>query len=498
MNGIAHKKHGSSYRVINFPMLLKVTGWLLLVESAFMLIPVITCLVYEEWADFWPFLCVNLFTAIVGWGMRSIHCGNSNMGRREGFLLTASVWLWFSLFGMLPFIFTTAHFGVSDAFFEAMSGFTTTGASVLDSHDSLGRGVNVWRALSQWIGGMGIILFTLAVIPMLNSAGGMQMFNAEVTGITHDKVRPRISSTAKYLWGIYLGLTIILWGMLWAGPMNFFDAMCYTFSSMSTGGFAPWSVTLSQYDSDYAVIVLTIFMFLGGVNFSLIYKFLSGSPDAFWKNEVFRWYIYLIAIFYVIFALAVVWQGGPLTWENLTIIPLFQVVTTITSTGLDSGSFTWWSPLVISLTMLMMFLGSCAGSTSGGAKIDRMVYLVKTLRNELIRCVRPNAVMSVRIDGKVKSPALVDKVTAFMCIYVILIFAGGVALAAMGIPIIDAFFSAFSCISNTGLCAEVTQMGTTYSIIPDAGKWVLSALMLIGRLELFTVLVLFTRPFWRK
>lgn len=489
----------TTLRYVNFRMLLKVTGWLLLIEAGFMLIPTVTSIVYEE-TDAIALGATAFVTGIIGILMQRIPTRNTQMGRREGFLLTASVWLWFSFFGMMPLIFGEPHYSVSDAFFEAMSGFTTTGATVLVDHIYLSHGINLWRALMQWIGGMGIILFTLAVIPMLNSAGGMQMFNAEVTGITHDKVRPRISSTAKALWGTYISLTILLILLLFAGPLDFQESVCYAFSAISTGGFSTTSRSLLDINSDYIYVVITIFMFLGGVNFSLLFAAATGRPLTLWKNEIFRIYVLIIGVMFVLIVIGVLISSdlNDITWQSLTIYPMFQVITTITSTGLDSGKFIWWTPFIIALTMVMMFVGSCAGSTSGGAKLDRMTFLFKHLSNELTRCVRPNAILSVKVNGKVQSQSLVDKVTAFMCIYVILICVGGLILTAMKIPPIDAFFDAFSCVSNTGISAEVTGLGTTFEIIPDAGKWVLAALMLIGRLELFTVLIIFTRAFWRK
>ena len=486
-------------RYINGRMILKVTGWLLLIEAAFLLIPTAVGLAYGEY-DGMVFGCVAAFTAMVGLAMRAIKSNHSNMGRREGFLLTSSVWIWFSMFGMLPFVLGTPHYSVSDAFFEAMSGFTTTGATITEDHMYLPHCMNLWRALMQWIGGMGIILFTLAVIPMLNSAGGMQMFNAEVTGITHDKVRPRISSTAKALWGTYIGLTVALIALLLLGPMDAFDSVVYAFSSISTGGFSTTQTSLLDYNSDYVYIVLMIFMFLGGINFSLIFAAFTGKPKDVWRNEIFRVYVYTVLGFWALLVINILCQQplNQLGWQDLTVYPMFQVITTITSTGHDTGHFVWWSSFAISMTMLMLFSGSCAGSTSGGAKLDRIVVLFKNLNNELKRCVHPNAIMSVKIGGKIRPRPVVDKVVAFMCIYVLVITFGGVALTVMGIPLVDAFFSSFSCVSNTGLGAGVTGYGTSFAIIPDLGKWILSAQMLIGRLEIFTVLIIFTRPFWRK
>lgn len=483
---------------INFLALTRIVGLLLLIESMFMLIPLITCLVYNE-NDYKAFLITILITSVVG-GVMTIATRSSDkdMGKREGFLLTALTWVVFSIFGMLPFMLGDSKMSVSDAFFEAMSGFTTTGATVMTSIDHLSNGIHMWRCLMQWIGGMGIILFTLAVIPMLNHSGGMQMFNAEVTGVTRDKLSPRISQTAKGLWLVYIILTLILSALLWLGPMNLFDSICHAFSTMSTGGFSTRTESIGAWDTVYVKSVLTLFMFLGGVNFALLFRAATGHVGDLWKSEVFRAYVIIVGVMLGLFVIAIVANNQVLSWESVTIDPLFQIVSTITSTGLTIGDFENWGPFVVALTFLLMMFGACAGSTSGGAKIDRMLFLMKNIRNEIYRSLHPNAICSVRINGKVLSADVVNKVIAFLCIYVILILVGGIVLTATGIPLVDAFFSAFSCIGNTGLGAGVTGYGGSYDIIPDVGKWVLSLLMLMGRLELFTVLLLFTRTFWKK
>ena len=483
---------------INFPMLLRVAGWLLMIEAVFMLIPLATCLVYGE-DDWLPFAATVLATGLIGfWLSRRIRPSHYSMGKRDGFLLTAMVWVVFSLFGMVPFMLCRHPLSLSNAFFEAMSGFTTTGASVLQDISHMSHGVHIWRATMQWVGGMGIILFTLAVIPMLNSSGGMLMFNAEVTGITHDKLRPRISQTAKALWLIYIALTAILVVMLWLGPMNFFDALCHAFGAISTGGYSTRNEGIAAFSSVYVKVVLTIFMFIGGVNFSLLFRTARGEFSAMRRNDVFRTYVGIVLLMYVLFVVGILTQGTWTDWQDLTVNPLFQIVSTITSTGFTPANFEAWGRLVLSLVFILMLFGACAGSTSGGAKIDRLLFLIKNCRNELYRCIYPHAVMSVRVNGKVVGGDVVNKVIAFLCIYMLLIAAGGTILAAMGVPIIDAFFSAFSCISNTGLGAGITGFGGSYDMLPDAAKWVLSFLMLTGRLEIFTVLLLFAPSFWRK
>lgn len=485
-------------RSINYGLVFRVIGWLLMIEAIFMAMPIIPAAIYCE-PDIIPFAISAGITLISGvaltFGLRS---GRHDMGKHEGFLLTALVWVVFSLFGMLPFLLTHSCTDITTAFFESMSGFTTTGCSAFNDVEHLSRSINLWRSLMQWIGGMGIILFTLAVIPMLNHSGGMAMFNAEVTGITHDKLRPRISQTAKSLWGIYFLLTALLFGLLCLGPMSIYDSVCHAFSTISTGGFSTYNNSLAHFDSTYVNIVIMVFMFLGGTSFALIYKALHGQPGFLWRNDVFRTYCVMIGTFFIAFVVSILLRGQADDWRDVTINPLFQVVSTITSTGLSTCNFQIWGSFVLTLMLVLMFSGACAGSTTGGAKIDRLLFLFKNSRNELYRCIHPNTITSVRINQKVISSDIVSKVIAFLCFYVLVIIGGAIVLSAIGLPLIDAFFSSFSCVSNTGFASDITGLGGSFEVIPTAGKWVLSLLMLIGRLEIFTVLILFTPTFWKK
>ena len=480
-------------------MLLRIIGLLLMIEAGFLLIPMATSIIYGE-RDWLCFMVTIIVTLVAGAIMTfCIRPRSPRMGKREGFLLTALIWIFFSAFGMIPFMFMENHpLSVSDAFFEAMSGFTTTGATVMTSISHLSHGVVLWRSLMQWIGGMGIILFTLAVVPKLNHSGGMQMFNAEVTGITHDKLRPRISQTAKGLWLIYIVLTCLLFVLLIIGPMDVFEALCHAFSTMSTGGFSTADASIEAWDSVYIEIVMTVFMFLGGTSFVLLYRAAHGDFKPIWKNDVFRTYVGIIFTCYILFVIAIFYHGQAYSVKAVTLDPIFQIVSTITSTGYEVSSFSSWGTFALSLVFALMFFGACAGSTSGGAKIDRLIYLLKNCRNEIVRCVHPNNIFTVRVNDRVIPHETVSKVIAFLCLYVIIIMVGGILLTALGLPLVDSFFSAFSCISNTGLGAGVTGYGGSYSIVPDVGKWILALIMMIGRLELFTVLILFTPAFWKK
>lgn len=490
----SYKKH--TY-YINILMLLRVIGYLLVIESFFMLIPCVVALIYKENA-LWDFLICTGISGISGAGMMFLRPRSKDMGKREAILLTGLTWVILSLFGMLPFLFSGTHMTISDAFFETMSGFTTTGASVLSTLTGVPKSILAWRCVVQWIGGLGIILFTLAVVPMLNYSGGMQLFNAEVTGITHDKLRPRVSFTAKGLWGVYIMLTVLLIIFLSFSDMSFFDAFCHGLSTMSTGGFSTCDSNIAAWDSIYVKIVMTIFMFLGGVNFSLLYNVLTRRGGNPLKNTAFKCYLWIIVICYVGFVINILIEGLAKNWEYLTIDPLFQTVSILSSTGITEPDFHDWGSISIVLLLIMMAMGSCAGSTSGGAKVDRFVVLFKFLKNEFYKMMHPSTVTTVTINGKGTSSTVVQKTLAFLFLYGMVICVGGLVLSLIGLPLSDAFFCALSAISNTGLGTEVTGLSENYAMIPDAAKWLLSLIMLIGRLEIFTILLLFTPTFWRK
>lgn len=482
---------------INIKMLLRVIGWLLLIESGFMVIPVIVSCIYGE-NEAIPFFLAVCITTTFGVAMTSLRPSSREMAKREAILLTGLTWVILSLFGMLPFLLCQTHLSITDAFFETMSGFTTTGASVLSELENVPRSILLWRCIVQWIGGMGIILFTLAVVPMLNYQGGMQLFNAEVTGITHDKLRPRVSSTAKGLWMVYICLTTILVILLSLSEMDFFDALCHGLSTMSTGGFSTKDMSIGAWDSIYIKTVVMIFMFLGGVNIALLYKAATGRFREILHNEVLRWYIAIIGVSYVVLVINILARGLAHNVVDLTIDPLFQAVSILSSTGLTEPDFGDWGPISVVLLVVMMFMGACAGSTSGGAKIDRFIVLFKFLKNEFYKVMHPNAVTTVCVNRKGTSYVIVQKVLAFLFLYVIVIFAGAIILVICGLPLRDSFFCCLSAISNTGLGTDITGVDGNYALIPDMAKWTLSFIMLTGRLELYTVLLIFIPSFWRR
>ncbi|MBD5203905.1 MAG: TrkH family potassium uptake protein [Bacteroidales bacterium] len=490
------KKYGQrSY--INIKMLLRVIGWLLMIESAFMAVPMIVGFFMKDcnWVEF---LISIAITAGCGSVMMSLKPHSREMGKREAIMLTGLTWVILSLFGMLPFMLCSTRLSITDAFFETMSGYTTTGASVLNTLADVPQSILLWRCIVQWIGGLGIILFTLAVVPMLNYQGGMQLFNAEVTGITHDKLRPRVSFTAQSLWLVYIILTGILIGLLSLADINIFDAVCYGLSTMSTGGFSTSDTSVTEMENMYLKIVIAVFMFLGGVNFALIYKAACGQIKAVFRNDTLKVYLAIILVCYLIFVTNSFFHGTILNIADWTIDPLFQTISILSSTGLTEPDFHEWGPIATVLLIVMMVMGSCAGSTSGGVKIDRFIVLFKFLKNQFFQLMHPNAVTTVVINGKGTSYVTVQKTLAFLFIYIIVIMSGGVGLVLLGLPLKDSFFCALSAISNTGLGTDITGIQGNYAYVPDAAKWILSFIMLTGRLELFTILVLFTPAFWRN
>lgn len=480
---------------INTSAIIRLLGILLFIEAAFMCPPLAVSFFYNEPDATWSFAYSIAITAGCGILAVVFPSRNNDMGKREGFLLTGLTWIVFSLFGMLPFVLLPNGLDITNAFFESMSGFTTTGATIYRSVESLPHGILLWRSITHLIGGLGIILFTLAVIPMLNKQSGLQLFNAEVTGITHEKLRPRISHTAKSLWVVYLTLNLILAVLLWLGPMDLFDAICHAFSTIATGGFSTRDASINAYGSDYVKIVLSVFMFISGISFSLIYKLSRGHFREFMKNSTIRWYLGIVSASIIIIG-TVEYFNNDVSFTRLLVDIPCQITSAITTTGFNATDINFWQHASIVVLIALMTIGACAGSTTGGIKIDRLVLLGKNMKNELYKILYPNTITQIRINGKILHPEQTSKAGAFLLIFVLSIFAGTLSLALSGMDIFDSIFATVSCLGNNGLCYELK--GSSYADIGEIGKWVMSALMLIGRLEFFTIVILFTKAFWYK
>ena len=491
--------HKREKQHINFAIVLRMQGWLLLIEATFMLLPLgISCL-YNESTSLWAFIYSTAITAGAGSLMAfGIRPKSKSMNKREGLMLTAIIWVFFSLFGMLPYLFSDTFNNVTDAFFETMAGFTTTGSSVIRYVEEIPHGVLFWRAMTQWIGGMGIILFTLAVIPMLNQKGGIALFNAEVTGITHERLRPRVSQTAKDLWLIYIGLTFLLTLLLVAGPMDWFDAICHAMTTTSTGGYSTKNIGLDYWQSSYVFIVVIIFMFIGGISFSIIAATFRGDFKRIRNNNTLRWYCMTALITTVIIVAYMAYKAFLDNNFDRFVYGSFDTISAITSTGFSTFDYEDSGEFVTVILMVMMFFGGMAGSTSGGAKMDRLIVLLKNTANEFYRVLHTNSVRAVHIDGKPVPNHVVSKVNTFFAVYIGIIMVVALYLTFFDIPVFDAMYTSMSAISNVGIGYGVTGPDSSWVILHPAAKWVLAFEMMVGRLELFTVLVIFTSSFWRK
>ena len=484
---------------INFAIVLRMQGWLLLIEAAFMLLPLAVAWIYNEPTALRAFIYSTLITAGAGAAMAfGIKPHSTSMHKREGLMLTAIIWVFFSVFGMLPYLFSDTFDNITDAFFETMAGFTTTGSSVIRYVEEIPHGVLFWRAMTQWIGGMGIILFTLAVIPMLNQKGGIALFNAEVTGITHERLRPRISQTAKDLWLIYIGLTALLTVLLFLGPMDWFDAICHAMTTTSTGGYSTKNIGLDYWQSNYVFIVVIIFMFMGGISFSIIAATIRGNFSRIRHNNTLRWYCMTTLITTVAIFLYSAYMGFLNTNSDRLVYGAFDTLSAITSTGFSTFDYENSGQFVTVILMVMMFFGGMAGSTSGGAKMDRLIVLLKHTANEFYRVLHTNSVRAVHIDGKPVPNHLVSKVNTFFTVYIGIILIVGLYLTFYGLPVFDAMYTSMSAISNVGIGYGVTGPSSSWVVLHPGAKWVLAFEMMVGRLELFTVLVIFTRSFWKK
>jgi trk system potassium uptake protein TrkH len=421
---------------------------------------------------------------------------HKNIRKRDGYIIVTLSWIVMALSGALPYSLTHAIPDFTNAFFESISGFTTTGASILDDIESLPESILFWRSMTQWIGGLGFIVMVISILPSLG-IGGMQLFIAEAPGITADKIKPRIADTAKRLWFLYIGLTVILTLMLIFGGMSFFDAFNHSLTTLSTGGFSPRQMSIAYYDSAYIEYTITLFMFLGGTSFVLIYLALKGKFQKIWKNEEFRTYLVLtLAVSFIVTVILMFQHGIPI--EEAFRKSLFQVVSILTTTGFATADFTTWGGGAIIIFFTLMFIGGSAGSTAGGVKIIRHLVIAKNSIIEFKRQLHLSAIIPVRMNGKAIPHEITRNILAFVIIYLTIFGFASVLLSLLGMDAITAMGSVATSLGNIGPGLNATGPSMSFSQIPAFAKWILGALMVIGRLEIFTVLIIFTRYFWRS
>lgn len=423
------------------------------------------------------------------------------INKRTGFLIVFFGWLAISFFSALPYIFSGVIPNFTNAVFESVSGLTTTGASVLNDIEAVPKDILYWRSLTQWLGGMGIIVLTVALFPLLG-IGGIELFVAEAPGPTSDKIHPRIKETAKRLWFIYFGLTAALIPILWLLGMTFYDAINHALATMATGGFSTKNNSIAFYDNMPAIqYVITFFMFLAGVNYTVIYYGLKGNFKYVWKSDEFRTYFYLV-LSLILFVWAVVYNVTDLGLEKSFRDSAFQIVSVITTTGYVSADYTTWTPALTLLFVSLLFSGACAGSTSGGIKIIRHLVFFKNISLELKRLLHPKAITRIKIDKKIVPPKILMHILVFLLIYLMLFAVGSFFMAIVFAdypqPLLTAIGAVATCLGNVGPAIGQLSPVDNFANVPLVGKWILIFLMLVGRLELFTVLVLFTPFFWKR
>ena len=478
-------------------------------NGGFMLLSALISLIYKDGVT--PQIAYAGLIVIFLGGLTMLATRNPNkeMGKREGYIVVSFGWVIMALSGTLPYIFTETIPNFTNAFFETMSGYTTTGSTILNDIEILPEGILFWRSLTHWIGGMGIIVLAIAILPLLG-IGGMQLFAAEAPGPSADKLHPRITDTAKRLWLIYFGYTAAETILLQVAGMNFFDAINHSMCTLSTGGFSTKNASLAYWnDQPMIQYIVIIFMFLAGTNFVLSYFAFKGKIQKIIKDEEFKLYFKFIAVFTIIAACIIYFRADvsvstinhPMVLgeaESSFRHALFQVLAVVTTTGFVSADYTLWTPFLTVFFFGLMFLGGSAGSTSGGVKVVRHLLMIKNGFVEFKRALHPNAVLPVRYNKKSISGDIVFNILAFFILYMLSFIVGALGFSMLGLDFESSVGVAASSLGNVGPAFGNFSPVDNFYNMPMIGKWWCSFLMLIGRLELFTVLILFTPFFWRN
>jgi len=482
---------------MNYRKIFAFLGIILMIIGLSMVLPIIWSLYYGD-SDWPAFIISSILTFLIGFIAYKTNKSEGAFHNREALVVVAFSWLFASAFGAIPYVLSGTFTSYADAFFETMSGFTTTGASVLTNIEALPHGILFWRSLTHWLGGMGIVVLLVAILSTIG-AGGLQMFRAESPGPVAQKIKPRISQTAKILWYTYLTFTVIETSLLWISGMPLFDALCHTFGTLATGGFSTKNASIGHYESPFIQWIIIIFMFMSGANFALYYQALRGkSILAFWENSEFKLYSLIITISIFIITLDITLTS---TYDSLLQVvqkASFQVISIITTTGYATADFGQWSFLSQSLLVTLMFIGGCSGSTGGSIKIGRILILLKQSILEFRRVIHPKAIFNLKIDGQPVTNEIVINIAQFFFVYMFITVISTIIMSLMGLDLISAFTSVAATLGNVGPGLAKVGPVENYSFIPSIGKYFLALLMLLGRLELYTVLALIVPSFWRE
>jgi trk system potassium uptake protein TrkH len=482
--------------MIQYKVIGRVIGYLILL-LAVLLVPSIGFSIWYAEGDLRPLLLSFFLFIITGVGLSLMReKKEAGVKKREGYLIVAFGWIAMGLFGSLPYWLSQSIPHFHDALFESISGLTTTGATILEDIESVSKGILTWRSTTQWIGGMGIIVLTVALFPLLG-IGGIELFVAEAPGPTSDKVHPRIKETAKRLWLVYVGLTLVVILLYWWEGMTFFDAFNHGLTTISSGGFSTKNQSMAFFTSPLIQYTCIVFMFLSGVNFSLTYYSLVGKPKRMFSNEEFKIY-FLIVLFLSIYVSIGVLYTGKYSYEEAFRTSLFQVLSLITTTGYVTDNYTEWSAGLSFVFFLLLFSGGSAGSTSGGIKIIRHIVFFKHSLQEFKRLLHPQAILPLKINKTSVNPKIVHRIITFLLVYLFILFVGVLVLSINGIDLQTSMGAVATSLGNVG--PAIGQVGPmdNFAWLSPGIKIFLAFLMLIGRLELFTILIIFTPYFWKN
>ena len=478
---------------MNYSMIAYITGWVLKVEAAFLILPCIVALLYRE-EEIRAFLLSILICGGTGLVLTRKRPGSTMFNIKDGYVTVALCWIVMSIMGALPFLFSGTITNPADALFETVSGFTTTGASILTDVEVVSKCVLFWRSFTHWIGGMGVLVFLLTVLPMVGGSH-MNLMKAESPGPSVSRLVPKVKSTAKILYGIYIAMTILQVVLLLIGRMPLFDALTITFGTAGTGGFAILNDSLASY-STYIQVVVTIFMILFGVNFNVYFLILAKHVIQALKIEELWGYLGVIAaaILIITWDLRGIYDSIPEAMQQAA----FQVASIITTTGYASIDFNLWPEVSRTVLVILMFIGACAGSTGGGIKVSRLIILCKTIRREMVQITHPKSVMKIKMDGKTVEDEVIQSTHVFMIAYLIIFTASVLIVGIDGHDLITNFTAVAATFNNVGPGLELVGPVSNFSLFSDPVTLVLTFDMLAGRLEIFPLLILFMRSTWKK
>lgn len=482
---------------MNIRAILNFIGMVLLFLSLFMTMPIFISYLHGS-SDFIPLVQSCAITVCSG-GLLFFSTKKNekeDIRHKEAFLIVTLTWVIMSFCGSLPFLLSGTFGSFTNAYFESMAGFTTTGASVLTDIEGLPPGILFWRSMTQWIGGMGIIVFALAILPFLGT-GGMQLFKAEVPEISIDKLRPRIIDTAKALWIIYLSLTAANASLLYLSGMNIFDALCHAFATMATGGFSTKNASIAAYHNSTIEYITSFFMFLAGVNYSLYFSFFRGQYAKLWRNDEFRFYTAITIIATIVITVNI-WGSSYDSLFDSFKYSLFQVTSIMTTTGYASADYEKWAPLAQVVLIILMFFGGMIGSTGGGIKQVRILLTIKQGYREIYQLIHPRAITTVKLDNKFLSKEILGSIWGMVFLFLGVCMIAIIGMAATGEDIVTSTTTVISAMCNVGPALGSAGPAENYAGIPMVGKWILIFCMLAGRLEVYTLLVLLVPHFWKK